>query len=75
MNSTLTDYVFVLRRRWRIPVAFTLLSVLATALFFIAKPPEYASKAVLFVTTPRDDERSFYEGDDYARKRADTYFA
>lgn len=24
---------------------------------------------------PRDDERSFYEGDDYARKRADTYFA
>ncbi|KRE26657.1 hypothetical protein ASG82_08895 [Mycobacterium sp. Soil538] len=75
MNSTLTDYVFVLRCWWRIPVAFTLLSVLATALFFIAKPPEYASKAVLFVTTPRDDERSFYEGDDYARKRADTYFA
>ncbi|MEH3141606.1 MAG: hypothetical protein PGN37_15790 [Mycobacterium kyogaense] len=27
------------------------------------------------MTTPRDDERSFYEGDDYARKRADTYFA
>ncbi|TDL05022.1 hypothetical protein EUA04_20930 [Mycolicibacterium obuense] len=75
MNSTLTDYVFVLRCWWRIPVAFTLLSVLATALFFIAKPPEYAAKAVLFVTTPRDDERSFYEGDDYARQRADTYFA
>lgn len=75
MNSTLTDYMFVLRCWWRIPVAFTLLSVLTTALFFIVKPPEYASKAVLFVTTPRDDERSFYEGDDYARQRADTYFA
>ncbi|TRW85398.1 hypothetical protein FK535_08300 [Mycolicibacterium sp. 018/SC-01/001] len=75
MNSTLTDYVSVLRCWWRIPVACTFLSVLATALFFIAKPPEYAAKAVLFVVTPRDDERSFYEGDDYARKRADTYFA
>ncbi len=75
MNSTLTDYMFVLRWWWRIPVAFTLLSVLATSLFFIAKPPEYEANAVLFVTTPRDDERSFYEGDDYARQRADTYFA
>jgi Mrp family chromosome partitioning ATPase/capsular polysaccharide biosynthesis protein len=75
MNSTLSDYVLVLRRWWRILAALTLLSVTATALYFLVTPTEYESRAVLFVSTPRDDERSYYEGDGYAKKRADTYFA
>jgi capsular polysaccharide biosynthesis protein/Mrp family chromosome partitioning ATPase len=74
MNSTLTDYTLVLRRWWRVVVALPLLSVMASALYFIAAPPDYQSQAVLFVSTPRDDEQSSYAGDDYSKKRADTYF-
>lgn len=75
MNSTLRDYLLVLRRWWRVVLALPLLAVTVTALYFIVSPTGYRSEAVLFVSTPRDDGQSNYAGDDYSKKRVDTFVA
>jgi Mrp family chromosome partitioning ATPase len=75
MNQALNDYLLVLRRWWRILVAIPLLAVTAASLYFIVKPHEYSAESMLFVSTPRDDEQSYYVGDDYAKKRVDTIVA
>jgi Mrp family chromosome partitioning ATPase/capsular polysaccharide biosynthesis protein len=75
MNQALEDYLLVLRRWWRILVAIPLLTVTAASLYFIVAPHKYSAASMLFVSTPRDDEQSFYVGDDYAKKRVDTIVA
>ncbi|MDV3128671.1 Wzz/FepE/Etk N-terminal domain-containing protein [Mycobacterium sp. 21AC1] len=75
MNRALDDYLRVLRRWWRILVVIPLLAVTATALYFIVTPPEYSAESILFVSTPRDDAQSDYAGNDYAKKRGDTFLA
>ena len=75
MNQALNDYLLVLRRWWRILVAIPLLTVTAASLYFTVTPHEYSAAAMLFVSTPRDDEQSYYVGDDYAKKRVDTIVA
>ena len=75
MNSTLNGYAVVLRRWWRVVVAVPLLSLTIAALLMIVWPPPYQSTAVLFVSTPRDDAQTSYQGDLYSRERLDTYLA
>lgn len=75
MNQALDDYLLVLRRWWRILVSVPLLAVTVAALYFVVKPPEYSAESVLFVSTPRDDAQSDYAGNDYAKKRGDTFLA
>ncbi|MGV9800980.1 Wzz/FepE/Etk N-terminal domain-containing protein [Mycobacterium sp. NPDC003449] len=75
MNQALDDYLLVLRRWWRILVAIPLLVVAAAGLYFTIRPHEYSAESILFVSTPRDDEQSYYVGDDYSRKREQTILA
>ncbi|OBF16543.1 polysaccharide biosynthesis tyrosine autokinase [Mycobacterium sp. ACS4331] len=72
MTQALNDYLLVLRRWWRVLLVFPLLAVSVTALHFALKPAEFSAESLLFVATPRDDEQSYYVGDDYSRKRLDT---
>jgi polysaccharide biosynthesis transport protein len=41
----------------------------------MASPVPYRSTAVLFVSTPRDDAQTAYQGDEYARARLASYLA
>lgn len=75
MNPALAEYASVLRRWWRILVAVPMVTVTATAVYFIATPVDYESESMLFVSTPRDDEQSYYVGADYSRKREETFLA
>lgn len=75
MNQALSDYFVVLRRWWRILVAAPLLAVTAAALYFIVTSDEYKAESILFVSTPRDDQQSYYVGADYSKKREATFLA
>jgi Mrp family chromosome partitioning ATPase/capsular polysaccharide biosynthesis protein len=75
MNQAVADYLVVLRRWWRIVVAAPLLAVTVTSLYFIVAPDEYSAESILFVSTPRDDQQSYYVGADYSRKREETFLA
>ena len=75
MNQALDDYSLVLRRWWRVLVIAPLLAVTAAALYFVLTPDEYSAESKLFVSTPRDDEQSYYVGGDYSRKREETFLA
>jgi Mrp family chromosome partitioning ATPase/capsular polysaccharide biosynthesis protein len=75
VNETLVRYLSVLRLRWRIVLAVPLLAVTLAAVFLIITPPRYESSAVLFVSTPRDDELAYYRGDLYSKDRMASYAA
>jgi Mrp family chromosome partitioning ATPase/capsular polysaccharide biosynthesis protein len=75
MNSALSDYAVVLRRWWRIVAALSLGFLTIAAVYLIAVPAPYRSTAVLFVSTPRDDAQTAYQGDTYAKDRILSYSA
>ncbi len=75
MSSGLSSYAIVLRRWWRIVAAVSLGFVTLAALYLMAAPTTYRSTAVLFVSTPRDDAQTAYQGDEYARVRLASYLA
>lgn len=47
----LSDYLGVLRRRWRIIVAFTILGTLAAAAYIVVAPKAYTATSSVYVTT------------------------
>jgi capsular polysaccharide biosynthesis protein/MinD-like ATPase involved in chromosome partitioning or flagellar assembly len=47
----LSDYLGVLRRRWRTIVAYTLLGVLAAAAYIVVAPKAYTASSSVYVTT------------------------
>lgn len=75
MNPTLSAYLAVLLRWWRVVVALPLITLTLAAVYLIVTPAQYESTAVVFVSTPRDDEAAFYRGDLYAKERLATYAA
>lgn len=75
MNSALSGYWVVLRRWWRIVATLSLGSLMTAAVYMITSPPLYRSTAVLFVSTPRDDAQTAYQGDEYGRNRLRSYVA
>lgn len=75
MNPTLSAYLLVLQRRWRTVVSVPLVTLILAAAYLILTPPAFESSALLFVSTPRDDETSLYRGDMYAKERMDSYAA
>ncbi len=75
MNDTVSEYGRVLRERWRWIVWGVLLTLAATTLFLLLRPPLYRSEAAVFVRTPGDVSRVLDGGDSYAQGRARTYAA
>lgn len=75
MNTAAIEYGRVLRARWRWIMWGVLLSLLATTLFLILRPPLYRSDATIFVRTPGDVSQVRDGGDSYAQARAATYGA
>lgn len=75
VSSALDDYGQALRTRWRWVAWAVLLSLSATVLFLLLKPPLYRSEATVFVRTPGDVSRVLDGGDSYAQARARTYAA
>ncbi|MCZ8379266.1 Wzz/FepE/Etk N-terminal domain-containing protein [Mycobacterium sp. CPCC 205372] len=75
MSGPLASYYTALRRRWRLVAAIPLLFVIAAAAALLTSPVEYRSTAVLFVSTPRDDAYTAYQGDLYSKERMNTYIA
>jgi polysaccharide biosynthesis transport protein len=75
MNETLASYLEVLRRRWRMVAAATLISIGVAACYFIFAPAKYMSSAVLFVSTPSDDPNSYYFAETYSTDRLNSYAA
>jgi Mrp family chromosome partitioning ATPase/capsular polysaccharide biosynthesis protein len=75
MNSLLSGYTVVLRRWWRIVAALSLVSLTIAAVYLISQPTQYHSTAVLFVSTPRDDAQTAYQGDSYVKRRLISYLA
>jgi capsular polysaccharide biosynthesis protein len=75
MTSVLTDYLLVLRLRWRWVAWGVLISLGATTILLLLPPPTYRSDATVFVRTPGDVSRVVDGGDRYAQSRAKTYAA
>jgi capsular polysaccharide biosynthesis protein len=75
MNSVLTEYLRVVRARWRWLVWGVLTALGATTVFLLVQPPMYRSDATVFVRTPGDVSLVVDGGDLYAQGRAKTYAA
>jgi capsular polysaccharide biosynthesis protein len=75
MTSVLTDYLLVLRLRWRWVAWGVLITLGATTILLLLPPPTYRSDATVFVRTPGDVSRVVDGGDRYAQSRAKTYAA
>lgn len=75
MSTAVLEYGGVLRERWRWIVWGLLLTLGATTLFLLVRPPLYRSEATVFVRTPGDVSQVLDGGDSYAQARARTYAA
>lgn len=70
----LRDYLRVLRRRWLLIAATTLLFVLAAAGLTALATPQYSSTAQLFITTQQSDTASdTYQGGLFSAQRVTSY--
>ena len=75
MSTAVADYAGVLRARRRWIVWGLLLTLGATTVFLLLRPPLYRSEATVLVRTPGDVSRVLDGGDSYAQARAKTYAA
>ena len=73
MNDPLREYARAIRQWWRVVVVITLVVVGLGAGYLLLKPVKYEATAVFFVSTPRDDAGTQYQGDAYARARMLSY--
>lgn len=70
----LWDYVKVLRRRWVIVVATTLLAVLVAGLASVLATPMYRAQAQVFVSTQSSESASdLFQGSSFAQQRVRSY--
>jgi capsular exopolysaccharide synthesis family protein len=70
----LRDYLRVLRRRWPLIVACTVVVVAAAAAFTFTATPQYQSTARLFITTQASDTASdSFQGGQFAAQRVTSY--
>lgn len=73
MNAVVTDYLCILRARWRLVAGGALLGLGAAVVLLLLVPPTYRSSATLFIRTPGDISLVVDGGDSYAQNRARTY--
>jgi capsular exopolysaccharide synthesis family protein len=73
----LRDYVHVLRARWRVIIAITLLCVLLATAFVLTTPKAYEARAKVFVsvtaTSKTDPANAAYAGSQFALQRMKSY--
>jgi capsular exopolysaccharide synthesis family protein len=68
------DYLAVLRRRWPLVVAMTVLGVLAAAAYLAAVPKSYVAASVVFVTAQgADTVGDLQQGNDFSQQAVKTY--
>lgn len=75
MNETLDEYFGILRDRWRWVALVMLVIIGGTAALLLVKPKQYESVSSVFVSTPRDDADTYYQGHQFARERSPSYVA
>ncbi|WP_169590941.1 polysaccharide biosynthesis tyrosine autokinase [Antrihabitans stalactiti] len=75
MNETLGEYFRILRDRWRWVVLVMLIIIGGTAALLLVQPKQYESVSSVFVSTPRDDADTYYQGHQFARERSPSYVA
>jgi capsular polysaccharide biosynthesis protein len=69
----LSDYLRVLRRRWRLIVACVVIAVLAAGVFTFQATPQYASTAKLYVSATTGETSADYQGGLLAQQRVTSY--
>ena len=70
----LHDYLRVLRKRWRILGAVTMLSLSIAVLATLAASPVYEARAQLFVSTAgSEDATSLLQGSSFTQQRVKSY--
>lgn len=74
-RSSVAEYVWVIRHRWRWMVWGVLIALGLTTAALLLQPQTYRSDATVFVRTPGDVSQVVDGGDFYAQGRAKTYAA
>jgi capsular exopolysaccharide synthesis family protein len=69
----LSDYLRILRRRWRLVVATLLLVLVAAALITWRTTPQYQSTTQLFISTSASSSAEAYQGNLFSSQRLSSY--
>ncbi len=69
----LSDYLRILRRRWRLVVTTLLLVLLAAALVTWRTTPQYQSDSQLFISTSASSSAEAYQGNLFSSQRLSSY--
>lgn len=69
----LTDYLRIVRRRWRVILLTLLVVVAVAATVTVQATPLYSSSARLFVSTTESDASQAYQGGLFATQRVSSY--
>ena len=73
---TLTDYLRVVRKRWRLIVASLVVCVLASSAFVLTSTKKYEATAQIFVSTSGADDTttdSLAQGNTFVQARVQSY--